>query len=119
MARTKAQEAAKLAQIAHCMDNWTRNENNCLTKTLIHERTFHEFQVGMIKAKVKELKRRLQHDHHYFVEILQGRDQRIQELEGSWEDMANTLHDTNEENMRLRLKVKKLEEQLLDCTCNE
>jgi regulator of replication initiation timing len=105
MARTKKQEAAKLAQLAHCMDNWVRTENK------------------MLYEKIEELKQQ-HHDEiiqnaNYALDMIQLRERRIRELEAQWEDMANTLHDAVEENFRMIKRIEILEAQLLDCTCNE
>ena len=42
MARTKAQEAKKLAQVAHCMDNHLRTENKQLHEYIKQLKLTHE-----------------------------------------------------------------------------
>ena len=105
MARTKEQEAIKLAHVAHCMENWVRAENK-----LLYE-------------KIEELKQKHEEElisnADYALKLIQRRERRIRELEAQWEDMANTLHDAVEENFRLIKRIEIIEAQLLDCTCNE
>lgn len=112
MARTKEQEAVKLARVAHCMDNWVRNENKYL----------HTY-IKKIKGKMEQQKLRHEDDiinnANYALDLIQTRERRIRELEAEWEDMANTLHDAVEENFRMIKRIEILEGQLLDCTCNE
>lgn len=105
MARTKEQKAKKLAELAHCMDNWVRAENK-----MLHE-------------KIEQLKQQ-HHDEivqnaNYALDMIQLRERRIRELEAQWEDLANTLNDAVEENFRLARRIEIIEGQLLDCTCNE
>lgn len=105
MARTKEQEAARLAKVAHAMDNWTRFENTAYVKLIKKERKEHEDEI--IKMS------------NHSLELIQRRERRIRELEAQWEDMANTLNDAIVENGKLLRKIANLEVMVLDCTCNE
>lgn len=105
MARTKAQEAARLAKVAHCMDNWTRFENTAYVKLIMKERKEHKEEIIRMS--------------NHALDLIQRRERRIRELEAQWEDMANSLHDAVAENLRMVQRIEILEAQLLDCTCNE
>lgn len=105
MARTKAQEAKKLAQLAHCMDNHLRAENTELYEYIKQLKLNHEDEIIQ--------------NANYALDLIQRRERRIRELEAQWEDLANTLNDAVEENFRLIKRIEILEAQLLDCTCNE
>ena len=105
MARTKGSEAAKLARVAHAMDNWTRFENTAYVKLILKERKQHEDEILKMS--------------NHALDLIQRRERRIRELEAQWEDMANTLHDAVEENSRLRQRIEIIEAQLLDCNCEE
>lgn len=119
MARTKSSEKRKLAEVAHCMDNYLRKENDEIIKQIEYERTFHEFKVDLLKARKKELKEQINQDQVFYINLLQRRDNRIRELEAAWEDIANTLNDALEDNNKLKRKIAIMEAQLLDCSCNE
>lgn len=112
MARTKASEAKRLGQLAHIMDNHLREEN-----TKLHDK------IGQLQAIILELKQKHEDEiiqnANYALGLIQRRERRIRELEGQWEDMANTLHDSVEENLRMIKRIDILEANLLDCTCNE
>jgi enterochelin esterase-like enzyme len=105
MARTKEQEAARLAKVAHAMDNWTRLENTAYVKLIMKERKEHEKEIVRLS--------------NHALDLIQRRERRIRELEAQWEDLANTLNDAVEENFRLIKRIEVIEDQLLDCTCNE
>ena len=114
-------QAAKLARLAHCMDNYLREENDQLIALLFKERQEH-------KEKLEEITQRQQEEHELriqqiendhiehintAIELVQRRDARIRQLEGQWEDIANSLHEAIEENRMLANKVHTLQMQLL------
>lgn len=90
MARTL--DYLKLAKIAHIMDNFTREENDKLeraNKILKDNMKWYENKLKIMKN---------QYNH----------------LRNSWEDLANTVNELGIENARLQLRVRNLEERLLD-----
>ena len=119
MARTKEQEAVKLAKVAHCMDNYLRQEYDKLITTYIDEQQFWKFQLDEATTQIKDLRTRLNLNYETYVQMLRRREARIRELEASWEDLANSLTDAIEENRGLANRVENLERQVLDCECNE
>ena len=115
-------QAAKLARLAHCMDNYLREENDQIINLILKEREDHKEKLEDVTQKQQEMHERrieqLQSDHvnhiNTAIELIQRRDARIRQLEGQWEDLANSLHEAIEENRMLANKVHKLQMQLLD-----
>lgn len=82
----------ELATVAHCMDNYLREENERLETRLNILRQHIKF----ISNKHKNLQ------------------QSYNELQRGWEHLANTINDIAHENEALRRTNRRLTEQLLD-----
>lgn len=134
MARTKdkinyyrGRRANELAAVAQCMDGYLRERNTTLEKRIkILQKEFkHSIETerqradGFRRIQAQRHEETLRTQEVAYMRMIIRRQNRIQELERSWEDMSQTLFDAIEENERLRKKNRNLEEQLLDCTCFE
>lgn len=131
MARTKENENLKLARVAHCMDNYLREKNSKLEQRIINLHQYYRSSMANLRKELteqleawQEREREawtivLEDTQRDYIDMIMSRDNRIRELEGSWEDMANTLHDTMEENLRMKARMERMEEQLLDQTDHE
>lgn len=86
------------------MDGWLRNHNDNLEREVIS-----------LKQEVKNLQRTVE----VAISKILRRDDRINELEMGWQDLANTLHDALEDLESYRIINRNLTEQILDCTCKE
>lgn len=90
-------DARKLAQLAHCMDNHLREDNQKLTRCTKILRG----NIKYLSEKVKKLKTEKE------------------TIQSSWNDLANTAHEIFTENEYLRNRIRRLEEQLLDDNATE
>jgi chromosome segregation ATPase len=100
----RGRRANELAAVAQCMDGWLRNHNDNLEREVIS-----------LQQEVKNLQRTVE----IAISKILRRDDRINELEMGWQDLANTLHDALEDLESYRIINRNLTEQILDCTCKE
>lgn len=100
MARTKERiqniggkkEYERLATVAHCMDNYLRQENEQL-----------ETRINILRQHIKFISNKYK-----------NLQQSYEELQRGWEHLATTINEIATENEALRRTNRRLTEQLLD-----
>lgn len=122
MAKTKLQRKNELATIAFLMDQHLREDNEKMEK---HLKAMYQAYKKAILDMRKEMQQDLRRVREAYatqcaelqtryLDYVWDRNQRIQELEDQWEGISDSLHNCIEENIKLKVKIRNLEEQLLD-----
>lgn len=108
MARTKAGRANELATVAQGVNQFLMRKVERLERDSMNLRVTNYNQLKKHKKCEEAL-----------IDGIRRRNERISELERTWEDMAQTLNDALEDLQKLRIQNRTLVERLLDCECTE